>query len=179
MGGVATDIRGKSSINGLWISGEASSTGLHGANRLASNGLLEALVYAATASSGIIEAIEEKKYRLFDETLEVPKIGFNSIDEKVILELRKVMSNWVGVIRTGEDIAKALRFIKKLDLEYGGKSTNFDNMLAAATLISAAAYVREESRGGHYRKDFPNKNDNLQKRSKMTLADALDLRNSL
>ena len=68
MGGVATDIRGKSSINGLWISGEASSTGLHGANRLASNGLLEALVYAATASNGIIEAIEEKEYRLFDET---------------------------------------------------------------------------------------------------------------
>ncbi len=93
--------------------------------------------------------------------------------------MRKVMSNWVGVIRTGEDIAKALRFIKKLDLEYGGKSTNFDNMLAAATLISAAAYIREESRGGHYRKDFPNKNDNLQKRSKMILADALDLRNSL
>ena len=52
-------LRGKSSINGLWISGEASSTGLHGANRLASNGLLEALVYAATASNGIIEAIEE------------------------------------------------------------------------------------------------------------------------
>ena len=49
--------------------------------------------------------------------------------------------------------------VSKLDLEYGGKSTNFDNMLAAATLISAAAYIREESRGGHYRKDFPNKNE--------------------
>jgi len=76
-------------------------------------------------------------------------------------------------------LQKHYGLLKKLDLEYGGKSTNFDNMLAAATLISAAAYVREESRGGHYRKDFPIKNDNLQKRSKMTLADALDLRNSL
>jgi len=179
MGGVATDIKGKSSIKGLWISGEASSTGLHGANRLASNGLLEALVYAATASNGIIQAIENKEYKIFDKNLPVPKVGFNLIDEKVILELRKAMSNWVGVIRTGEDIAKALRFIKKLDLEHGGKSTNFDNMLAAATLIAAAAYLRKESRGGHYRKDFPNKNDNFQKRSKMNLVDALVLRNSL
>ena len=179
MGGVATDIKGKSSIKGLWISGEASSTGLHGANRLASNGLLEALVYAATASNGIIQAIENNEYKIFDKNLPVPKVGFNLIDEKVILELRKAMSNWVGVIRTGEDIAKALRFIKKLDLEHGGKSTNFDNMLAAATLIAAAAYLRKESRGGHYRKDFPNKNDNFQKRSKMNLVDALVLRNSL
>ncbi|MDA9004649.1 L-aspartate oxidase [Amylibacter sp.] len=179
MGGVATDINGKSSIKGLWISGEASSTGLHGANRLASNGLLEALVYAATAANGIIQAIENKEYHEYDKTLIAPKIGSENIDEKIILDLRNAMSDWVGVIRTGKDITKALRFIKQLDIKYGGKSTNFDNMLAAATLIAAAAYIREESRGGHYRKDFPNKNDNFRKRSKMTLVDALALRNTL
>ena len=116
MGGVATDINGKSSIKGLWISGEASSTGLHGANRLASKGLLEALVYAATAANGIIQAIENKEYHEYDKTLIAPKIGSETIDEKVILDLRKAMSDWVGVIRTGKDITKALRFIKQLDI---------------------------------------------------------------
>lgn len=179
MGGVATDIQGKSSIKGLWMSGEASSTGLHGANRLASNGLLEALVYGATAANGIVETLNKGMFFEFDPTLRVPKIGYAAVDEGAVLQLRQAMSDWVGVIRTGDEIAKALRFIKQLDVKHGGKSTNFDNMLAAATLIAAAAYLRKESRGGHYRKDYPDKNDELRKRSKMTLVDALTLRNSL
>jgi L-aspartate oxidase len=179
MGGVATDIQGKSSIKGLWISGEASSTGLHGANRLASNGLLEALVYAATAANGIIETLDTGMFFEFDLKLKVPKIGYAAVDDLAVLKLRQAMSDWVGVIRTGDEIEKALRFIKQLDAEHSGKSTNFDNMLAAATLIAAAAYLRKESRGGHYRKDYPDKNDELRKRSKMTLVDALTLRNSL
>jgi L-aspartate oxidase len=179
MGGVATDIQGKSSIDGLWVSGEASSTGLHGANRLASNGLLEALVYAATAASGIIKALDSGLTPDFDSALEAPKIGFAVVNEDAVRELRQAMSDWVGVIRTGDEIAKALRFIKKLDADHGKLSTNFDNMLAAATLIAAAAYLREESRGGHYRIDFPDKIDELRKRSEMTLADALKVRDTV
>jgi len=179
MGGVSTDIDGKSSIDGLWVSGEASSTGLHGANRLASNGLLEALVYAATAASGIIQTLEAGDFADFDEALEAPEIGYELVNEEAVLELRKAMSKWVGVIRTGDEMAQALRFIKDMDQRLGGVSTNFDNMLAAATLISAAAYLREESRGGHYRIDFPDKNDDLRKRSEMTLADAIKLRDSV
>lgn len=179
MGGVATDIHGKSSIDGLWVSGEASSTGLHGANRLASNGLLEALVFAATAAGGIIDALDTGNFVKYDAFLKSPKIGYELVDENAVLKLRQAMSDWVGVIRTGDKMAQALRFIKKMDDELGGKSTNFDNMLAAATLIAASAYLREESRGGHYRTDFPDKNDSLRKRSEMTLANALKLRDTV
>tara|TARA_R110002096_G_scaffold46032_8_gene123111 strand:- start:15518 stop:17074 length:1557 start_codon:yes stop_codon:yes gene_type:complete len=179
MGGVATDIHGKSSIDGLWVSGEASSTGLHGANRLASNGLLEALVFAATAAGGIMGALDSGKFAAYDTKLKSPQIGFKLVDEDAVFQLRQAMSDWVGVIRTGDEMARALRFIKQLDTDHGGASTNFDNMLAAATLIAAAAYLRQESRGGHYRTDFPEKNNDLCKRSEMTLADALKLRDNV
>jgi len=106
-------------------------------------------------------------------------MGYELVNEEAVLELRQAMSKWVGVIRTGDEMAQALRFIKDMDQRLGGVSTNFDNMLAAATLISAAAYLREESRGGHYRIDFPDKNDDLRKRSEMTLADAIKLRDSV
>ena len=74
-------------IKGLWISGEASSTGLHGANRLASNGLLEALVYAATAANGIIETLDTGMFFEFDLKLKVPKIGYAAVDDLAVLKL--------------------------------------------------------------------------------------------
>jgi L-aspartate oxidase len=179
MGGVATAKNGQSSIKGLWVSGEASSTGLHGANRLASNGLLEALVYAATCAGGMMLDIDAGRGQSFVEDLAVPTIGFASVNDDAVMELRRLMSDKVGVIRNGKELADALRELGKLDAKHGGLSTNFDNMLVAATLIAAAAYNRQESRGGHYRTDYPDKDESLKHRTEITYAEALALRNSL
>jgi L-aspartate oxidase len=179
MGGVATDIQGKSSIAGLWVSGEASSTGLHGANRLASNGLLEALVYADTCAKGIAETVGSGK-------IPNPAVSFDTVtasaaapDPAAVTKLRRTMSDYVGVIRDEAGLRQALRTLAELDAEFGGRSDSFDNMLAAATVIAAAAYLRRESRGGHYRTDFPDKNPDLGHRSEITLDEAVALRNSL
>ena len=179
MGGVATDIQGHSSIKGLWCAGEVTSTGLHGANRLASNGLLEALVFAATCAGGMLEHIEGNTHSKFDAKLPAPNIGHLPVDREAVMALRQNMSANVGVIRNGPDMANALRRLSKLDKAHRGISTNFDNMIAAATVIAAAAYQREESRGGHYRTDFPEKNDKLRERSELTYDQAIEIRDNL
>jgi L-aspartate oxidase len=179
MGGVATDKNGKSSIEGLWVSGEAASTGLHGANRLASNGLLEALVYAATCAGGMMQTIDAGHGRKFAADLIASDLGYQGVNEAAVMELRTIMSDKVGVIRDGDGMAQALRDLRDLDARFGRVSTNFDNMLAAATLIAAAAYNRKESRGGHYRTDFPEKDEKLRRRTEITYAQALALRDSL
>ncbi len=179
MGGVATGKDGRTSIKGLWVSGEAASTGLHGANRLASNGLLEALVYAATCANGMVQAIDADAGQNFVPDLKVPKIGFAPVNRTAVMTLRKLMSDKVGVIRDGAGLTQALCSLRDLDAKYGRISTNFDNMLAAATLIAAAAYNRHESRGGHYRTDYPDKDDRLKHRSEITYAQALALRDNL
>ncbi len=179
MGGVATDKTGRSSVEGLWVSGEAASTGLHGANRLASNGLLEALVYAATCAGGMMQTIDAGLGQSFVSDLVMPDLGYEGVNDAAVMELRQIMSDKVGVIRNGDDMAQALRDLRDLDARFGAVSTNFDNMLAAATLITAAAYNRYESRGGHYRTDFPEKDENLRHRTEITYAQALALRDSL
>jgi L-aspartate oxidase len=179
MGGVATDLQGKSSIDGLWVSGEASSTGLHGANRLASNGLLEALVYASTCAKGIAEVIGTGKIPNPLDKFDNVAASAAKPDPAAVTTLRQTMSDKVGVIRDEPGLREALHTLAQLDADYGGKSDSFDNMLAAATVIAAAAYLRKESRGGHYRTDFPEKNPDLNHRSEITLAEAITLRNSL
>jgi len=179
MGGVATGKDGRSSIKGLWVSGEAASTGLHGANRLASNGLLEALVYAATCAGGMAQTIDAKQGQKFAPGLKVPQLGFAPVNDTAVMTLRKLMSDKVGVIRNGTGLTQALRTMRDLEAKHGRVSTNFDNMLAAATLIAAAAYNRRESRGGHYRTDYPHQDKNWQHRTDITYAQALALRDSL
>ena len=177
MGGIATDLTGMASIPGLWVAGEASSTGLHGANRLASNGLLEALVYAATCSAGILDFIIQTDGLPYQPDLAAPAIGFAPVNEEAVMELRHTMSRDVGVIRDGKGLRNALRKFKEMEQIEGGKSRSFDNMLAAATMIAAAALIRTESRGGHYRSDFPDKDQALQTRKTMSYQDALNIRN--
>ena len=177
MGGIATDLQGRSSLNNLWVCGEASSTGLHGANRLASNGLLEALVYARICSEGIEEALGETAGTAPEVTPEFRQDGFPP-DEGAVDDLRRCMTANVGVVRDAEGLQNALRIIARLEAE-NADCPAFLNMTATATLIAAGALMREESRGAHFRSDFPDTKGDHGSRSMLTLAEAIALRDKI
>lgn len=174
MGGVATDMSGRSSLTGLWVCGEAASTGLHGANRLASNGLLEALVFARSCARNI--AANVPMGAADDVHLPMAASGPPS-DPKPITALRQIMSDNVGVVRTGNGLRRALREVATLEAAHP-HAPAFLNMTATATLITAAALAREESRGAHYRSDFPHPAPGPGQRSEMTLHAAQALRDA-
>lgn len=173
MGGIETDAMGRASLGNLWVCGESSSTGLHGANRLASNGLLEAMVYGRICALGIEAALPD--------TLEAAQVdirfpdGAEIVDEAAVAKLRQVMTNHVGVVRNGEGLRHALREIAKIEAA-ATPSNAMLNMTATATLITASALLREESRGGHFRTDFPEANPAMAARSHITLDAAMAVR---
>ena len=173
MGGVEVTGPGRSSLPGLWVVGEASATGLHGANRLASNGLLEALVYARRAAADIAGGLGAVR-KVAPVALALPP-GGRPVDPAAVAALRRLMSDHVGVLRSAEGLTTALRAIAAL--EQAHPTPAFLNMTAAATLIAAAALLRRDSRGGHFREDFPD--PGAATRSRLTLAEALALRDSL
>jgi L-aspartate oxidase len=170
MGGVLTDASGRTSLDGLWACGETASTGAHGANRLASNSLLEAVVFAALIADDIkprglikpsITAASDSQ--AYEKRSSEPKASDVAL-------LRQAMSRHVGVVRDRSGLIEALSIIARLEQECG--STRFLNMLTAAKLITAAALARTESRGGHYRSDFPDAVPDQCRRSFLTLAAA-------
>lgn len=174
MGGIDTDMEGRSSLGRLWVCGEASSTGLHGANRLASNGLLEALVYARHCATGIKAALPETATNQAEEvTLDfVP--GGPTPPAAAIDSLRRCMTDNVGVVRDADGLRRALRQIAQLERDHP-ECPCFVNMTATATLIAAAALARQESRGAHCRRDFPDTAEQAE-RTRITLDQALDIR---
>lgn len=173
MGGIATGTDGRTSLKGLWACGEASSTGLHGANRLASNGLLEALVYARICAGQIAEVVTSRP--------DVPYLDIRfegaaaPSPDAAIATLRDTMTTHVGVIRSNRGLRQALRSIAELDAA-NPDNLAFRNMIATATLIAAGALMREESRGAHERSDFPEAKAGAGARSQMYLSDALAIR---
>ena len=145
MGGIATDIDGRASIDGLWAVGECACSGLHGANRLASNSLAEGLVFGHRAASALkcepgraVAAIQT----IVHEPPELPRIVFNG--------LRRAMSDLAGVTRSRASLSDLLTRIDRLHARYGET-----NEIVVARLVAEAALVRTESRGGHYREDYP------------------------
>ncbi|HEX3754318.1 MAG TPA: L-aspartate oxidase [Rhizomicrobium sp.] len=148
MGGIASDARGRSSLAGLWVVGECAATGLHGANRLASNSLLEGLVFGARAAedvrgslaAGALHGIPPAPQRF--EMPAPPHV------------LRQAMSRHVGLERDEDGLRQALDIIARLEKAHGGEPALL-NMIAAARLVAAAALARKESRGGHWRRDHP------------------------
>lgn len=168
MGGIRVDERGRTSLDGLWACGEVTSTGAHGANRLASNSLLEAVVYGARiaediTASELAEATSDLPAPTLDPSLPVSPL--------LVMQLRQTMTGSVGVIRNREGMVQALGDIARLE-QTAGDTNLFSNLATTARLIAAGALAREESRGGHFRSDFPEPREVWRHRTFMTLADA-------
>jgi L-aspartate oxidase len=174
MGGIAVNGRGRSSIEGLWAGGEVASTGAHGANRLASNSLLEAAVYAARIAEDIAgSAPPSPAPALADQP--VPRNC--AMPARSAETLRQLMSSHVGVIRDGESLAEAVRSFAALERDTGNIALR--NMATAALLVAASAFSRRESRGGHFRSDYPTEKTAFAHRTLTTLREARDIADRL
>ena len=160
MGGLVTDAHGRTTLPGLYAVGECASTGLHGANRLASNSLLEALVFAHRAAQqlrtdwplmggegGVVNVLPESS------TAHLRESSTAHLPEPALQLLRERMSRDAGLVRSAEGLQGLLDFIAGLAATYGEA-----NPLVAARLVATAALQRQESRGGHYRSDYPEPN---------------------
>lgn len=164
MGGVMTDIDGRTSIPGLWAIGECASSGLHGANRLASNSLAEGLVAAARCAQAIEAAALMVARVTVSDTPDDEAVPLAALPPLALTRLRQAMSRHCGVERTGRGLRELLTLIDDLQRRYGDADT-----LLAARLIVTAALQREESRGGHFRVDFPETQKQTQ-HTRLTLA---------
>jgi L-aspartate oxidase len=171
-GGVVTDTHAKTDIANLYAIGEVAYTGLHGANRMASNSLLECIVYAHSAAAHITgrlnENTQDEPIKAWDES------KVSDSDEEVIIqhnwhELRLFMWDYVGIVRTNKRLERAHHRIQLLQQEVDDYYSNFKvsnnllelrNLLTVAELIVKCAKERKESRGLHFNLDYPNKLDN-------------------
>ncbi len=170
-GGVVTDLDGKTTLNGLYAIGEVSCTGLHGANRMASNSLLECLVFAEAAQKDILKKLNEVEL-----TTELPFWDESQVtdsDEEVVVshnwdELRRFMWDYVGIVRTTKRLQRAKRRVQLLNTEiaeyYGNFRVTNDlielrNLVQVAEAIIDSALLRKESRGLHYTLDYPETDD--------------------
>ncbi|MGI2173153.1 L-aspartate oxidase [Shewanella ulleungensis] len=171
-GGVMTDLHGQTDINGLYAIGEVAYTGLHGANRLASNSLLECLVFARAASQDIESQLHKIAMPCPLPVWDESKVS-NSDEEVVIAhnwhELRLFMWDYVGIVRTDKRLERALRRCLMLQQEIEEYYSNFRvsnnllelrNLVQVAELIIRCAMERKESRGLHYNIDYPEQIDN-------------------
>ena len=164
-GGVVTDLRARTSIPGLYVAGEAACTGLHGANRLASNSLLECIVFGEAAANDILGQARTTMPSLpdWDES------RVTDPDEEVVIahnwdELRRFMWDYVGIVRTTKRLQRAQHRIRLLAKEINDYYANFRishdlielrNLVVTADLIVRCALQRKESRGLHFSRDYP------------------------
>ncbi len=162
MGGIATNIDARTTVKGLWAIGEAAATGLHGANRLASNSLLEAVVFAHRAASDI-KSIVTKPHSQHESENRHPEIDWCATsspmpnktaeaDQRAAQTIRSLMSRHVGVIRNAEGLCEAIEKLRGIENK-SYHNPALANMALAARTIATAALLREDSVGAHYRSD--------------------------
>lgn len=172
-GGVGTDLSGKTDINNLYAIGETACTGLHGANRLASNSLLEALVYADRAARNALSELTAFKENTFVDPPEWDDSGTTDSDEVSLVshnwdEIRRFMWDYVGVVRSNKRLERAMRRIVNIQQEIRDYYWDFKvtsdlielrNIATVAELIISCAMKRKESRGLHYTIEYPHRDD--------------------
>ncbi len=188
-GGIKTDLKGHTDIRGLYACGETAATGAHGANRLASNSLIEGLVYGWEISKDIIKKLKggsllaeqrllkklnsiltDKKELKAETKLKMHDNQLNKDLEKTTFQFRHLMSEKVGILRDEKSLDEALSFINKnitnsvLFNNPDKKAVELVNMLTVGYLIATSARLREESRGTHQRNDYHRKDDKNWKR---------------
>jgi L-aspartate oxidase len=145
MGGIAADADGRTTVAGLYAVGECAATGVHGANRLASNSLLEAAAFGRRAGRAVAGEAGGGRALPVETAPDLP--------EAALAELRAGMTDHAGVVRTAEGLTGLIALIDRLEAQYGPAAA-----LLAARLIVQGALDRRESRGGHYRADYPQTN---------------------
>ncbi len=170
MGGVKTDLGGESSVKGLFAAGEVACTGVHGANRLASNSLLEGLVYGALTGKSAVEYAATAEVSVTSgETCQEETTGPSSLSgvdlEKIRSSLRQVMWEKVGIIRCEKSLMAAKKWLSKYEKILDGRFKDrreyeLINMLTVATLVTDASILRKNSAGAHFRSDFKKKKGN-------------------
>src|ERR1700756_990992 len=172
MGGVKTDLWGHTSVPGLYAAGETADTGVHGANRLASNSLLEGLVFGARSGQAMIQDAPVKKRSsaiLPGKRAPQPDAPDGEkhpnpphVESPVRTQIRSLMWNHVGILRNGKELKAALVQLEALELPTAAATREdyeLKNLHSLARLIMRSAIAREESRGSHYRSDFPYRDD--------------------
>lgn len=158
MGGIEVDLHGRSSVSGLWAAGEVACTGAHGANRLASNSLLEGLVFGARVARSVAEALPR-----LPQPSGPPARGLRSQPEvdgpdaahaaSVEGEVRRLMWEKVGLVRSAAGLREALARLATLEAAAGGREAATRSLISVARLLATAALARPESRGAHFRTD--------------------------
>ncbi|MCJ7504799.1 MAG: L-aspartate oxidase, partial [Acidobacteriia bacterium] len=175
MGGVATDLDGATDLQRLYAAGEVAATGVHGANRLASNSLLEGLVYGARAARAMMEqksSFQSAQRTGGGATAPAPlpsqsasRAAAGPTDvERFVAKVRSIMWDKVGIIRGGKELSEAVKHLEALSLPHAAPSRLYfeaQNMVEVARIIARSALAREESRGAHYRTDFPLKSETV------------------
>ena len=172
-GGILTDARGKTNIYNLYALGEVACTGLHGANRLASNSLIEALVFATLAFEDSAKLISDKGDLTYPPVPLWDSGSATNSDESVVVshnwdEVRRLMWNYVGIVRTNKRLTRAMRRIAVIQQEIREYYWDFiittellelRDIATVAELIITSASMRKESRGLHYNLDYPDRDD--------------------
>ena len=164
MGGVRTDLDGRTSLRGLYAAGEAAGTGVHGANRLASNSLLEGLVFGARAGKKMrdeLKTVAGKISRLLPAAYSNGPVRVPL--EASISELQTLMWTQVGIVRTGiglkQSVGRLQELAPQMTRPHSRREFEARNLQIVGSLVARSALAREESRGAHYRTDFPDHND--------------------
>jgi L-aspartate oxidase len=164
MGGVRTDLDGRCNLPGLYAAGEAAATGVHGANRLASNSLLEGLVFGSRTGHTMRNELRKPPAKVNHTPHAAYSNGpVNAGTEELVREMQDLMWQDVGIVRTGAGLRQAIDHLGKLAFRvpHPGTRRGYEarNVHAAGLLVARSALAREESRGAHYRTDFPAHND--------------------
>jgi L-aspartate oxidase len=164
MGGVRTDLDGKTNLAGLYAAGETAATGVHGANRLASNSLLEGVVYGARAGRRMREELKHARPKASAQLKAAYSNGpVDAVVEELIGQIQDLMWHSVGIVRTRAGMQRAIHRLEELGAKLANPQTRraheAANLYLAALLVGRSALAREESRGAHYRTDYPDHDD--------------------